>query len=126
MISERNVEHYISGLSNGELSKIVIRGFRDNVEVCSAEEQDDILYHLSKIKADMEALGSNTEMPGAIILQLELYYADGREEMLTIPAFRYPTLLGERDFYLSINGEGIDGEKKLWAPFKKYFELLRE
>ena len=96
------------------------------MELCTVEEQREILNHLAKIEATLGGQGSDTQADGAVILDIKLFYEDGRTELVTLPAFTYPTLLGDRDFYLSIDGEKPVGQVKLWEPFVKYFELLQD
>lgn len=124
--SERNVERYLSTLSIDGLTKIGIYGLGEHVELCTVEEQREILNHLAKIEATLGGQGSDTQADGAVILDIKLFYEDGRTELVTLPAFTYPTLLGDRDFYLSIDGEKPVGQVKLWEPFVKYFELLQD
>lgn len=125
-VSERSVEHYLSNLSADGLTKISIYGLGESVELYTAEEQEEILNHLDKFQATLGGDDSDTQAAGGIIFDIKLFYADGREELVTLPAFRYPTLLGDRDFYLSIDGEKVEGAKKLYVPFRKYFRLLQD
>ena len=125
-VSERSVEHYLSNLSADGLTKISIYGLGESVELYTAEEQEEILNHLDKFQATLGGDDSDTQAAGGIIFDIKLFYADVREELVTLPAFRYPTLLGDRDFYLSIDGEKVEGAKKLYVPFRKYFRLLQD
>lgn len=117
--AEREVEHYLSSITTDGLSKILIWGFGEDVELSSLEDQEEILSHLSKITANMGSHKADTKALGGIVLEIKLIYINGNEEKITLPAFTYPTLLGRQDFYLSIEGED------LWEPFEQYFKLLR-
>lgn len=125
LVSEHNVEHYFSDLSIDGLTKLGIYGLGEHVELYTWEAQEEILNHLSKIEATMGGLGSNTKELGGILLKIVLFYADGQEEVITLPAFTYPTLLGDRDFFLTIDGESALEQRKIWDPFRKYFNLLQ-
>lgn len=117
--SEKNVEHYLSSLPTDGLVKIGLYGLGEHVELFSAEAQREILDHLSKLKANMGAEGSDTRADGAVVFCIRLDYRDGRQETISYPAFSYPTILGKRGFYLSVEGD-------IWAPFRQYFRLLQD
>lgn len=117
--SEKSVEHYLSSLPTNGLVKVDLCGLGEHVELFSAEEQKEILDHLSILKANMGAEGSDTRALGAVVLSIRLDYRDGRQETISYPAFSYPTILGKRNFYLSAEGD-------TWAPFRQYFRLLQD
>lgn len=124
--SERNVEQHLSNLSADGLTKIGIYGLGERVELYTLEAQEEILNHLSKMEAVMGVDGSNTETGGGIVLEIRLFYDDGSEELVTLPAYKYPTLLGDRGFFLTIDGETVFEKTKIWDPFRKYFRLLQK
>lgn len=122
--AERNVAHYLSNLSSDELVQIKIFGFGETVELDTPAAQKEILDHLARLEPCMGAEGSDTNALGAILFDISLFYANGSEKRVTLPAFRYPTILGDRDFYLTIDGE-LPARTKIWDPFRQYFELLQ-
>ncbi len=122
---ERDVAHYLSNLLSDELVQIKVFGLGEDVEVDTPAAQKEILDHLAKLEVYMGVDDSDTRAPGAVVLQITLIYIDGREKVVTLPAFRYPTILGDRDFYLTIDGE-MPARTKIWDPFRQYFKLLQD
>lgn len=123
--AERDVAHYLWNLSSDELVQIKISGLGENVELDTLSAQKEILDHLARLEVYVGADDSDTRAPGAVVLQVTLIYIDGREKVVTLPAFRYPTILGDKDFYLTIDGE-MPARTKIWDPFRQYFKLLQD
>ena len=113
--SERNVKQYFSNLSADRISQIGIFAFGEYVEVCDVREQTEILNHLSKMEVTLGGSHSDTQADGGIIMSIQLFYKNGSIETITLPAFTYTTILGNKDFYIWMDGEDI------LQPFEKHF-----